>query len=149
MYHTILVPLDQSERAERILTHVEDLAARYKAEVVLLYVVDIEPNYMVARPHGLEFDDTPLIDVDAHVSVAQSYLDEWRQRLELKGLNARSRIEYGPVVGAIIEAAERENADLIAMASHGRSGLARVFYGSTAAGVLQRIDRPLLLIRAQ
>ncbi len=44
---------------------------------------------------------------------------------------------------------EQEDADLIAIASHGRTGLAQVFYGSVAAGVLQRIDRPLLLIRAQ
>ena len=47
---------------------------------------------------------------------------------------------------AITETAEREGADLIAMASHGRSGLSQVFYGSVAAGVLRRIDRPLLLI---
>ena len=53
------------------------------------------------------------------------------------------------VVKAIIDAAERENADLVAMASHGRSGLSRAFYGSVAAGVLQRIDRPLLLIRSR
>jgi nucleotide-binding universal stress UspA family protein len=42
----------------------------------------------------------------------------------------------------------QEEADLIAMASHGRSGLSRVFYGSVAAGVLHRVDRPLLLIRS-
>jgi nucleotide-binding universal stress UspA family protein len=51
-------------------------------------------------------------------------------------------------VQEIISAAERNDADLIALASHGRTGLAQVFYGSVAAGVLHRIDRPLLLIRA-
>jgi nucleotide-binding universal stress UspA family protein len=45
--------------------------------------------------------------------------------------------------------ADREQADLIAMASHGRTGLARVFYGSVASGVLNQADRPLLLIRTQ
>jgi len=44
---------------------------------------------------------------------------------------------------------EREGADLIAMASHGRTGLARVFYGSVAAGILHKVDRPLLLIRSE
>jgi len=53
------------------------------------------------------------------------------------------------VVKAIVDAAECENADLVAMASHGRTGLSRTFYGSIAAGVLQRIDRPLLLIRSR
>jgi nucleotide-binding universal stress UspA family protein len=52
-------------------------------------------------------------------------------------------------VEAIIDAAEREGADLIALASHGRTGLANVFYGSVAAGVLHRIDRPLLLVRSR
>ena len=48
---------------------------------------------------------------------------------------------------SILGAAQEEDADLIAMASHGRTGLASVFYGSKAAGVLQQIDRPLLLVR--
>jgi nucleotide-binding universal stress UspA family protein len=52
-------------------------------------------------------------------------------------------------VKAILDAAKSENADLLAMASHGRSGLSRTFYGSISAGVLQRIDRPLLLIRSR
>ena len=50
---------------------------------------------------------------------------------------------------AIIDVAKRENADLVTMASHGRSGFYREFYGSVAAGVLQRIDRPLLIIRSR
>ncbi|MCB0130889.1 MAG: universal stress protein, partial [Caldilineaceae bacterium] len=47
-----------------------------------------------------------------------------------------------------LDVAERENADLVAMASHGRTGLARVFYGSVAAGLLHAADRPLLVVRA-
>jgi len=66
-----------------------------------------------------------------------------------KGIEARTRIAYGPVVEAILNAAEREGADLIAIASHGRSGLPQVFYGSVAAGVLHRVDRPPLLIRSR
>jgi nucleotide-binding universal stress UspA family protein len=56
---------------------------------------------------------------------------------------------HGPIVKAIIDTAESQDVDLVAIASHGRSGLFQVFYGSVAAGVLQRIDRPLLLIRAR
>ena len=64
-------------------------------------------------------------------------------------LHSDCQVAYGPVVEAIIDAAGREGADLIAIASHGRSGLSQVFYGSVAAGVLHRVDRPLLLIRSQ
>jgi len=53
------------------------------------------------------------------------------------------------VVDAILQSAEQEKVDLIAMSSHGRGGLARVFYGSVAAGLLQRVDRPLLIIRSR
>jgi nucleotide-binding universal stress UspA family protein len=66
-----------------------------------------------------------------------------------KNISAKLLIGQGPVVKSIIETASREGADLVAMASHGRGAIQRTFYGSVAAGVLQRIDRPLLLIRSR
>jgi nucleotide-binding universal stress UspA family protein len=57
-------------------------------------------------------------------------------------------VTCGPVVGTILDVAKREGVDLIAIASHGRSGLPRVFYGSVAAGVLHGVNRPLLVIRS-
>ena len=79
---------------------------------------------------------------------AEIYLDGVKGEFREKGIEARTLTAQGPVVEAIINAAQRENADLIAIASHGRSGISRFFYGSIAAGVLHRIDRPLLLIRS-
>jgi nucleotide-binding universal stress UspA family protein len=78
---------------------------------------------------------------------AESYLAALRDEFQGKGVETDTRVVYGPVVEAIIDAAENEGADLIAIASHGRSGLSQVFYGSVAVGVLHRVDRPLLLIR--
>ncbi|NIN63992.1 MAG: universal stress protein [Anaerolineae bacterium] len=66
-----------------------------------------------------------------------------------KGVKARNRVVHGQVVKSILNAAEEADADLFALASHGRTGLSQVFYGSVAAGVLHRADRPLLLIRSQ
>jgi len=77
------------------------------------------------------------------------YLASLQEEFRAKGINVQTRIGHGLVVKAIIDAAERENADLVAMASHGCTGLSRTFYGSVAAGVLQRIDRPLLIIRSR
>jgi nucleotide-binding universal stress UspA family protein len=59
------------------------------------------------------------------------------------------RLAAGPPVDAIIETANKDNVDLIAMANHGEGGVSRVFYGSVAAGVLNRVDRPLLVIRSR
>jgi nucleotide-binding universal stress UspA family protein len=146
MYNTILVPLDGSKRAEAILRHVEELAQRYDAEVIIMQVV--EPPRVVVGPEGTY---VPLHQpaFEQRKNEAESYLAALQEKLCEKGVEARTRVAYGSIVEAIIDAAEGEEADLIAIASHGRSGLSRVFYGSVAAGVLHRADRPLLLVRSR
>lgn len=145
MYDTILVPLDGSERAEAILPHVEALAQRFESRVIFLQVV--EPpriaGYEGFDPHAYQ-QELEYLDKQA-----ESYLQKVNRGFEEKGLNSESRAAQGSVVSTILETAEQVDAKLIAMASHGRGGLARVFYGSAAAGVLQRIDRPILVIRSR
>jgi nucleotide-binding universal stress UspA family protein len=79
---------------------------------------------------------------------AESYLEGLQCEFYKKDIQARFLVSEGPVVRTILHIAKRESADLIAIASHGRTGLARVFYGSVAAGVLHHVDRPLLIIRS-
>ena len=145
MYKTILVPLDGSKRAENILHHVEKLALHYHARLIFLQVV--EPPPLIVGPEG----DITLHqqELDRWAKQAEAYLASLKGEFQVKGIETHIHVAHGPVVEEIINTAERESADLIAIASHGRSGLSRVFYGSVAAGVLQRIDRPLLLIRAR
>jgi nucleotide-binding universal stress UspA family protein len=146
MYRKILVPLDGSPRAEAILPHVEEMAQLYKAEVILLQV--IAPDTMSAaayhRPPHIELDNL----FQQHEDETKAYLAERQNDLHRKGIPSCSFLEYGPVVSTIIDVAEREGVDLIAIASHGRSGLSRALYGSVAAGVLNQVNMPLLLIRA-
>jgi len=146
MYKTILVPLDGSKRAEAILPHVEELAQRYEARVVFVRVM--EPMPYLIGPEGMPviLPEGELEQRRAHV---QTYLDAIAGEFREKGIAAKADILQGPAVKAITDAAERVDADLIAIASHGRSGLSKFFYGSVAAGVLQRVDRPLLVVRAK
>ena len=72
-----------------------------------------------------------------------AYLAPLQGQLREKGIDAHTSIAYGRAVDAILQTADSEDVDLIAMASHGRSGLSRVFHGSDAAGLLQRAHRPL------
>ena len=146
MYQTILVPLDGSKRAEAILPHVENLALSLNAKVILFKVS--EPSLM------LEYDE--VIDMSTYLEKsgqqkkdAEYYLTSLQKKIRAKGIETQTLIGHGPVVKAIIDVAEQQNAKLVAMASHGHGGLLRAFYGSVAAGVLQRIDRPLLLIRSR
>ena|SRR3989337_988490 len=148
MYKTILVPLDGSKRAERILPYVEKLALGFDSKVVFLQVV--ETDFVYTSPYsyytdaGLEKAEREKLKAEA-----EACLGGLQGEFCEKGIQARFLVSEGSVVRTIIKVAEREGADLIAMASHGRTGLARVFYGSVAAGVLHRVDRPLLIIRSE
>lgn len=146
MYNTILVPLDGSRRAEAIIPHVEDLAQCTHARVVLLRVID--PADSLAGLESLPLDTSQQL-IREQNEAAETYLKAKQGELAQQGMDVHTRMRFGPVVQAIIDVAQEEKADLIAIASHGRTGLARIFYGSVAAGLLQRADRPLLLIRAE
>jgi len=145
IYKTILVPLDGSERAERILKHVEELARCFNAQVIFLRVV--------SAPNLVGYDETGILlfhhTLEQVAKQAVSYLNSLKGEFREKGIEAKTCVVGGPVVGQIIDCALKENADLVAMTSHGRSGLARAFYGSVTAGVLHLIDRPLLIVRSR
>lgn len=148
MYERVLVPMDGSKRAERILPFVEKLASGFDSEVIFLQVIDI--NLLYTGPYTylseIEFGENETRRMKQE---AETYLETLQEKFEAKGIRARYFISEGSIVNTIINTAEREGANLIAMASHGRTGLARVFYGSIAAGVLHLIDRPLLIIRSE
>ncbi|HZD11334.1 MAG TPA: universal stress protein [Candidatus Binatia bacterium] len=146
MYKKILVPLDGSSRAEAIIPHAESMAHCYGASVLFLRVLEPEP--ILVGPYDAQAFILQPEEVEERLAEIKAYLAGWEGEFREKSIDARHVVARGPVVQSIINVAERENVDLIAMASHGRSGLSRVFYGSVAAGVLQRIDRPLLLVRA-
>jgi len=145
MYKKILVPLDGSRRAENILCHVEKMAICYRAEVIFFQVVNPPKmlQYGTAKPelYQREFDD--------RLRLAKKYLEGHKGEFKEKKIDSKSVVVFGSVVKEILHAAEREKADLIAMCSHGRNGFSRLYYGSVASGVLNRVDRPLLIIRAR
>jgi nucleotide-binding universal stress UspA family protein len=145
MYNTILVLLDGSKRAEAILCYVKDLALRYDATVILLQV--IEPQAFRIDP---ERDHTTLREqLERRKKHVQSYLAALQQVFREKGVKAHTRIVQGSAVEAIINTAEREDADLIAIAGQDRAGWSEGFYGCVAAGALHCVDWPVLLIRSQ
>lgn len=149
MYQKILVPLDGSALAEAVLPHAEELAKLFGSAIILLQIFELP--HQVGLPRNVGFDALPEMtpaEVNQHVQEAKHYLESIVARLGENGINAEARIEYGPVVASIMRIARLEEVSLIAMASHGRGGLTDVYYGSVAAGVLQRIDRPLLIVRA-
>ncbi|MBI4674511.1 MAG: universal stress protein [Chloroflexi bacterium] len=145
MYKKILVPLDGSELAEQVLPHVSQLAGCTGAEIVLLRVPS-EPvyDYLVPDP-----DLTAEVRRDIEMG-AQVYLDEIASELRAMNLNTSTVVVWGaPVHDTIVQAARELKADLIAMSTHGRSGLARMVIGSVADEIVRHAPAPVLLVRPE
>jgi nucleotide-binding universal stress UspA family protein len=138
VYRRILVPLDGSSAAEGVLPHVRELAKHVGAEVVLLSVA-LAPLSPGAEP--IQAQATALQEADVYVSDVAA-------RLQHRGIRAEARVRYGAPVEEILDHASAAGIDLIAMATHGRTGLKRVVLGSVAEQVLRRTPVPMLLVRA-
>lgn len=142
MLQHILVGLDGSPLAETILAYVNTLAQKLGADVTLLHVVHLsedmqrEEIFRVLRP---SFEQA---ETDAH-----EYIRQVAQRLSEAGITTHGRVVMGEAATEIVRYAQQEHMDLIALATHGRSGLQRWFYGSVAEKVLHTARTPLLLIR--
>jgi nucleotide-binding universal stress UspA family protein len=138
----VVVPLDGSTLAEEVLGQVRVLAAARGAELLLLRVV--EP------PVPLEVDGAGYLSLDqrdAELAEAQGYLESIAEQLRATGVVVTTRALIDQAVPTIVATAADYQADLIAMATHGRGGLARLVLGSVAAAVLHRARTPLLLVR--
>ena len=151
MYDKILVPLDGSEFAERVIPRIEPLAEKLGSALVLLQVTtaietliaEITPG--IAGSGGVAVDPTPIME--AEQASAAEYLDALAVRLRAKGFKVEVDHPTGRAARAIIESARVHGADLIAMTTHGRSGLGRMVFGSVAEEVLRHALCPVLVVR--
>jgi nucleotide-binding universal stress UspA family protein len=137
MLTRILVPLDGSALAEKILPEVIELAGLRGAEVLLLRVV-----------HAHTFPGTDPVEAQVQaVDEAQAYLARLEARLVSHGLSVRTAVRYGHAAEEILDHAKASDATLLAMSTHGRSGLRRFMLGSVAEAVVRHAPIPVLLIR--
>jgi nucleotide-binding universal stress UspA family protein len=141
-WRRIMVPLDGSEESEAVLPHAVKFARLAGAELVLMRAA-VAP-FDVAITIGPEALKDYLARVKAQ---AESYLLDIANSLpaDIKVTHATITAERAPE--AIIHCAERESADLVAMATQGRSGWSRIAAGSVAEAVLHRAATPILLIK--
>ncbi|MHB1134710.1 MAG: universal stress protein [Chloroflexota bacterium] len=152
MYDKLLVALDGSRLAERVLPVVEPLAERFGGTLVLLSAILAPEEVMpAASPVAPGVLPGPALDpqaiVDADRGDATRYLAEVAARLRQRGLAVRVEMPQGPAAAAIVTFARREAVDLIAMTTHGRGGLGRLVFGSVADEVLRQAPCPVLLVR--
>jgi len=148
---TILVPLDGTKRAESVLPHVQELVKQFgedEMEVVLLRVCehpDISSDYPYSMPVSWE-EHVELEAAKCKLEVGP-YLAEIEKRFQDAGLKVKKEAPLGKPEEEIINYAKNNKVSLIAMITHGRSGISRWAYGSVAEEVMLKAYTPVLLVR--
>jgi nucleotide-binding universal stress UspA family protein len=174
MYKKIIVPLDGSKLAECVLPHVESIAKTSGTEEVILITVTERFNDMVRKnvlgkpsitsheyKPAVAFTDRPYsgrhFEIDPALKIplvsgkilkqGQVYLARIAEQLAKRGVKTGIAILMGDAAEQIVDFAGAEKADLIIMASHGRSGFSRWAVGSVAYTVFHGSSVPILLVK--
>lgn len=143
----ILLPLDGSRVAEQAIPHAEALALVSSAELVLFQA--FEPARPVAIEGGVAMSPAMIKEEEeAKRGSALAYLDSVGKTFREKGLSTSSVVALGSPADKIIDYADTNAIDLIAMSTHGRSGIGRWVFGSVTDKVLHSGDKPVLAVRA-
>jgi nucleotide-binding universal stress UspA family protein len=145
MYQRIVVALDGSALAEHVLPHAEAFAQRFGATLVL---VRVNPRLSTSSAAASPPQDPTLVH-RLEGQAADEYLARIAEQLRANGSTVEMQLPTGHPAEEIVAYARSAGADLIAMTTHGRSGLARLVFGSVATEVLQQAPCPVLLIRAR
>jgi nucleotide-binding universal stress UspA family protein len=176
MYKKILVPLDGSELASAVLPHVQEVVRCTHASIILLRVTP-EPSYiadgssatMLANAQVMRRTEMPRSITEAiaqnrafeapgpnqspwiehEVEAAQTYIDALAADLVQSGMHVRSMVMPGAVAETILDVADAESVDLVAMSTHGRTGVSRFLLGSVADRVVHHATVPVLLVRSK
>jgi nucleotide-binding universal stress UspA family protein len=141
---TILVPLDGSELSLSILPTIEEIAGKLDASLVLFHAINPIP--------GFDQPDTLAADADfvkEYQLRAEASLEKAAGPLREKGRKVSTMVLVGPAVDETLVAAEKSGADMIAMSTHGHSGIGRWIMGSVADAVLRRTHLPCLVVRPE
>jgi nucleotide-binding universal stress UspA family protein len=137
MYEKILVAIDESEAADRVLTAARELAALAHGEIWILHLREREPSKFMAAANETTED-------------AQATVDSAVQKLTAAGITTAGTVRdaiFGYAAREIVAEAKNRDAGVIVMGSRGRGDLAGLLIGSTAHKVLHLTDRPVLVVR--
>jgi nucleotide-binding universal stress UspA family protein len=151
MFERVLVPLDGSKVGEAALPVigqlVDKLAPGSKVEVTLIGVITLLRHWVVVGEASapVSYTEDELKIIKERVT---DYLIKTGESIIKPGISINTIVSSGNAADEIIKAADEVKADLIAMSTHGRSGLRRMAFGSITDKVLHRSKVPVLMVRA-
>ena len=143
MIKKILLPLDGSAFAEKAIPYAQELAQKFDAEIILLWV--LHPLIIMSDYGSHAYDKI----IHLEEQEAKSYLLEQEIALCEADLKVNTQIFDGQTAQAILEVAAEEYVDAIVMTTHGRSGIERWIHGSVATKVLRHAPCPVCLVRVK
>jgi len=141
MYKKILVPLNGSPFAEEVLPQAEALAKSEGAEIILLRVAVTPSRYLFAHNPAEGNNVIKMIEKEA-----KDYMKAEVSKLQHEGIKVTGVTRDGMAPDTILEVAEETHADVIAMSTHGRTGVQRWLMGSVAERVVHYSHIPVMLI---
>ena len=141
----IVVPVDFSEASERATTYAWALARQLGASIYLIHV--LETGELLHAPFDSDPEGAAARDEELYQD-ARLALAEVARRLGPGAHPLTTEVRRGHTVDSITQAAVHYGADLVIMATHGRTGLAHLLAGSVAEGVIRAASCPVLVIRA-
>ncbi|HKP36343.1 MAG TPA: universal stress protein [Pyrinomonadaceae bacterium] len=141
----ILLPTDFSGCANFALPYAAEIARATKASIICVHVV--EPVVPAVGYTGLA-EPLPIADISEQLEdSAERQLPKLAECEECVGLNVEELIVHGDPAGEIVRVAAEQEVDLIVISSHGRTGLGRMIFGSTAEAVVRHATCPVLVVK--
>ncbi|GBD25324.1 Putative universal stress protein [bacterium HR30] len=141
----VLVPVDFSKDSLRAAEYARSFSKPFDAQLLLLHV--IEPIYYASPADMYAASPNLALLIEEQRKAAQAHLQQLADKLSREGAKVQTLLKSGSPAQVIADTAKRVKADLIIMATHGRTGLAHVLLGSVAERVIRLAPCPVLTVR--
>jgi nucleotide-binding universal stress UspA family protein len=142
---SILVPTDFSECGNYALSYAASLARNFQSTIICVHV--IEPIVPTVGYSGMT-EPLPMADISEQLEdSAERELPKLAECEDCAGLEIEELIVHGEAASEIVRVANERAVDLIVISSHGRTGLGRILFGSTAEAVVRHANCPVLVVK--
>ena len=142
---SILVPTDFSEHSDRAVRQAADIAEQNNAKIFLLHVVD--KLQQCAIDYCIPLETMMKVQEDSEKEARKKMQEEANKILQSKKIDVAFDVKSGVPFEEILKEQQERNADLIVIASHGRTGILKTLIGSVAERVMREAKCPVLLVR--
>ncbi len=141
---SILLPTDFSECGNYALSYAASLARTFRASIICLNV--IEPIVPTVGYSGMT-EPLPIDITEQLEDSAERELPKLAECDECSGIEVEELVVHGEAASEIVRVAAERKVDLIVISSHGRTGLGRILFGSTAESVVRHAPCPVLVVK--